>query len=385
MWPLQDENYWEAQEWPCAEEVRELGTRRDGYIAFDDWRLEKRVGRLVGDRGGVTGVYTYIHVKPRGDLLLINLHAFADGHNDLPSLIRTFYGNQIENNANFTFNESLPNHVDLPRLRRGGVGGTFWSVFVQCPESDTDSHGAEFGDDLYAESVHQTLQQIDLVKRLIKNFPNDLQLTTSSRCLSTCTRSRHYECGNEWRSHEKSPIFSMIGAEGLHQIGNSASTLRLYYELGVRYVTLTHGCNNKYADSATSPNGPRWGGLSEDGKKMIKEMNRLGMLVDLSHVSADVMRDVLQGPSASRAPVMFSHSSAYALCPHPRNVPDDVLHLVRKNRGVVMVNFYNGFVSCGPGKTPEDATLSMVADHIEYIGKLIGWENVGIGSDFDGT
>jgi membrane dipeptidase len=172
-------------------------------------------------------------------------------------------------------------------------------------------------------------------------------------------------------------IASILGVEGLHQIGNSASTLRLYHSLGARYVTLTHNCNNKYADSALPVNNTRWGGLSKDGKDLVKEMNRMGMIVDLSHTSHDTQLDAL---NSTRAPVMFSHSSAYALCPHPRNVKDDVLRKVQKNGGVVMVNFYPGFVTCND----KNATLEDVANHVEYIGRAIGWEHVGIGSDFDG-
>lgn len=170
-------------------------------------------------------------------------------------------------------------------------------------------------------------------------------------------------------------ISSLIGIEGLHQIGNSASILRLYHQLGVRYATLTHHCHNKYADSEAGK--PLHNGLSDEGVKIVREMNRMGMIVDLSHTSANTQRDAL---NVSLAPVIFSHSNAFSLCNHTRNVPDDVLQLVKENDGVVMVTFLPAYVT----NDPKDATLETVADHIEYIGNLIGYRHVGIGSDFDG-
>lgn len=169
----------------------------------------------------------------------------------------------------------------------------------------------------------------------------------------------------------------MLGAEGLHQIGNSASVLRMYHGLGVRYITLTHECHNRFADSA-SPAVPLHHGVSKAGTLIIREMNRIGMIVDLSHTSVETMRMALK---QSVAPVMFSHSSSFALCPHPRKVPDDVLHAVKANGGIVMVTFYREYTNC---RDPTKASMSDVADHIEYIGSLIGYEHVGIGSDFDG-
>ena len=199
-------------------------------------------------------------------------------------------------------------------------------------------------------------------------------------------------------------FISPIGIEGLHQIGNSYSNLRLFESLGARYVTLTHNCHNRFADAALITNSsgttieapPLWGGLSESGQVVIKEMNRIGMLVDLAHVSKDTMIDVLGGRpekcKGSVAPVIFSHSSAYSLCPHPRNVPDDVLEMVKSTDSVVMVNFSPDFISCVasnsstalPDLYPPNSTLHQVARHITYIGDLIGYDHVGIGSDFDG-
>jgi membrane dipeptidase len=168
----------------------------------------------------------------------------------------------------------------------------------------------------------------------------------------------------------------LMGAEGLHQIANSPSTLRLYHSLGVRYVTITHFCHNRYADSASQP--PYWHGLSKDGRAMIREMNRIGMIVDLAHTSPDTMRQTLE---TTDVPVLFSHASAYGVCPHPRNVPNDVLYKLKDNGGVIMITFVNNYINC---EDAEQASLSDVADHVEYVGKLIGYEHVGIGSDFDG-
>lgn len=200
-------------------------------------------------------------------------------------------------------------------------------------------------------------------------------------------------------------IISPLGIEGLHSIGNSLAHLRNFYKLGVSYATLTHNCHNKYADAALVEDSdgnsiigkPRWNGISPAGKDVVLEMNRLGLIIDLAHVSADTMRDVLGAGkddwSGTRAPVIFSHSSAYAVCPHPRNVPDDVLQLVKQTKSIVMVNFYPGFVSCTapdqpgelPKEDPDHGTLEHVADHIMHIGNLIGFDYVGLGSDFDGV
>lgn len=199
-------------------------------------------------------------------------------------------------------------------------------------------------------------------------------------------------------------LISPLGIEGLHQIGNSFSNLRLYHSLGVKYATLTWNCHNIFADAAlvrdssgqTVASHAYWGGLSEAGQVMINEMNRLGMLVDLSHVSKDTMLDVLGGRpekgNGSIAPVIFSHSSAYGLCPHPRNVQDDVLQLVKKTNSIVMVNFSPDFISCLPSGSetgipdfyPPNSTVRQVARHVTYIGDLIGYDHVGLGSDFDG-
>ena len=248
-------------------------------------------------------------------------------------------------------------------------------------------------------AIRATLEQIDLFKRLSSQYPKYFSLVT--------TESQARSAFNEER------FIALLAIEGLHQIGNSPSLLRLYYALGVRYATLTWNCHNAYADAAlvevaTSQDGktesvvatPLWGGISPAGQEMIAEMNRIGMIVDLSHVSANTMRHVLQGSqhgtsrwNGSLAPPIFSHSSAFAICPHPRNVPDDVLHMVKRRNSLVMVNFNPNFISCekndtDPSSLPtlyaQNATLQQVVKHITYIGDLIGYDHVGFGSDFDG-
>lgn len=236
-----------------------------------------------------------------------------------------------------------------------------------------------------------TFSQVDLIKRLTAKYSDKFspsELNSTSALAS-------------FKDHQQ--LVSPIGIEGLHQIGNSISNLRLYHSLGVRYATLSHNCHNAFADAALVVESgeliaapPYWGGLSKRGQLTVREMNRMGMLIDLAHVSKDTMLDVLggrpeKGPG-SVAPVIFSHSSAYALCPHPRNVPDDVLQLVKKTKSIVMVNFGPEFISCVPSGSKtgipdlykKNSTLHQVARHITYIGDLIGYDHVGLGSDFDG-
>ncbi|VBB75966.1 Putative dipeptidase 1 precursor [Podospora comata] len=315
-----------------------------------------------------------------------------DGHNDLAILLRAYYNNHIYDD-NFTkpFTKGgLTGHVDIPRLRAGMNGGAFWSVFWPCP-----SNGSDFSDSSYGSIVTSTLSQIDLLHRLSSSHSETFSPIINISSLSALAAFR-----------KNNQLISPLGIEGLHQIANSPSILRQYHSLGVRYATLTHNCPNKFADSAldTLPDDPRkvriappvHHGLSAPyGVDLIREMNRLGMIIDLSHTSVDTMLDVLGGnpdkTNGSRAPVMFSHSSAFAICPHPRNVPDRVLDLVRQNGGVVMVNFAPDFISCvegGEGELPifdgENATIEQVVRHVKYIGERIGWEHVGFGSDFDG-
>jgi membrane dipeptidase len=311
-----------------------------------------------------------------------------DGHNDLPWEIRESYdsGRRPLDLAADTSKLAHPLQTDLPRLRRGHVGAQFWSVWI--PNETKGPQG-----------VQTTLEQIDIVHRLAAQYPDRLEMA------STAADIRRIEKAGR--------TASLIGVEGGHQIGNSPAVLRQYYALGVRYMTLSHSLNNDFADSATDD--PVHGGLSPFGKAIVHEMNRLGMLVDISHVSAEVMRQAI---ALSKAPVIFSHSSARALMDHPRNVPDDVLRLLPANGGVVMVNFFPGFLSTDyrarsatrdseiarlknlyPGqpdrrKAAQEAwdgahpvppvPVSLVADHVEHVRDLAGIDHVGIGSDYDG-
>ncbi|CAM1508497.1 Fc.00g053450.m01.CDS01 [Cosmosporella sp. VM-42] len=314
---------------------------------------------------------------------ILSTTPLIDGHVDFPILLRVFYGNHIYYD-NFTkpFEQGeLPGHVDLKRLRDGQSGGAFWSLFAPCP-----SNGSDFADENYASSVQWTYDQIDLMTRLQVEYPHDFSPVVDS--------------SNALEAFKQGQLISPFGVEGLHQIGNRASNLRKYYDLGVRYATLTHNCHNKFADAAILENPsrkaePLWGGVSPLGRRLIDEMNRIGMFVDISHVSEDTMVDVLGGGSdwsGSQAPVIFSHSSAFSVCPHPRNVKDHVLQLVKERDSLVMVNIAPDFISCVdegnkngiPTPVPANATLAQVVNHILHIGNLIGFDHVGIGSDFDG-
>ncbi|KAL1304879.1 hypothetical protein AAFC00_003801 [Neodothiora populina] len=314
-------------------------------------------------------------------------HPLIDGHNDLMILLRFANRDHIytpEFKDKFE-NGGMLGHVDIPRLEAGRVGGSFWSAFVECP-----MNGSDFSDANYAPFVKATIEQIDLYHRLSALYPKYFTPAPNSQAAEQAFGSGR--------------LISPLGIEGLHQIGNSISTLRLYHSLGVRYATLTWNCHNIYADAAMTSNvkgetgvsTPLWHGVSPAGRLLIREMNRLGMLVDLSHVSVNTMRDVLgaghKAWNGSLAPPIFSHSSAYSICPHPRNVPDDVLHLVKERRGLVMVNFSPDFISCKPSNSSsgipdfvdETSTLHQVARHIMYIGDLIGYDHVGLGTDYDG-
>jgi membrane dipeptidase len=286
-----------------------------------------------------------------------------DGHNDYPWALRDLDPGKDFSKADIS--KPVPKlHTDIPRLRQGGVGGQFWSVYTP---------GTMMGQ----EAVRVTLEQIDVVHRMMKQWPETFAFAGSSADVE--------------RVMKAGKIASLIGMEGGHSIDNSLGTLRTFYSLGARYMTLTHNVNLRWADAAADK--PALGGLSKFGEEVIREMNRLGMLVDLSHVSPGTMEDALR---VSEAPVIFSHSSARALCNVPRNVPDNVLQMVTKNGGVVMVTFVPGFISqevatfdARPeaerkGLTPPRATLSQVADHIDHIRKVAGIDHVGIGGDFDG-
>lgn len=280
-----------------------------------------------------------------------------DGHNDLPWAIRQNEAAPLEVEA-YDLRGTVPGHTDLARLRAGGVGGQFWSVYIPC---DAVEEGA----------AKVQLEQIDIAQQLFRKYPEAFGEARSASDVE--------------REFGRGRIASIMGMEGGHAIENSLGALRAYYDAGVRYMTLTHGCNTDWADSGTDE--PAHGGLTAFGREVVREMNRMGMLVDLSHTSPETMHDALD---VAEAPVIYSHSSARAVTDHPRNVPDDVLRRLPENGGVVMVTFVPSFVSDavrtweGPSAQAPRATLADVADHIEHIREVAGIDHVGIGGDFDG-
>lgn len=366
--------------------------QRRRHFSFADW-VKVAFALLIVSYSLLSVGFSWSAQKPSsllysGAQKVLHNTPLIDGHVDLLILIRAIWGNHIYG-SNFTepFEEGgMLGQFDVPRARDGKMGGAFWSAFVPCP-----ADGFDFSDENYAHSVRATLEQIDLFNRLSQQYPKYFTLSRSAK-------------EAEHNFYKEGKLISPLAIEGLHQIGNSLSTLRLFHELGVRYSTLTWNCHNKYADAAVvSIDGefiaskPYWGGVSKAGRDLILEMNRLGMLVDLSHVSVDTMRDVLGGSAekgwnGSVAPPIFSHSSVKAICPHPRNVPDDILQLVKKRNALVMINFSPDFVSCQasnassgiPDFVEETNTIEHVVKHIMYIGELIGYDHVGLGSDFDG-
>jgi membrane dipeptidase len=309
-----------------------------------------------------------------------------DGHNDLPWALREDFKLSVEGLESGTDQRKPPLMTDMERMRRGRVGGQFWSVYIS---------GTILGD----VAIRTTIEQIDTAHRLIDAYPEHLEFAESADDMV--------------RIHRKRRIGSMLGVEGGNQIGGSMATLRQFYARGVRYMTLTHNQTTDWADAGTDE--PKHDGLSPFGIEVVKEMNRLGMLVDLSHVAPATMKDAI---TASRAPVIFSHSDAYALNPHPRNVPDDVLALLPQNGGVMMVTFVPAFLSpdvwaWSRERSAEEARLKSlfsfsktkveeglksweaahprppvqvgaVADHIEHVVKIAGHDHVGIGGDLDG-
>ena len=316
---------------------------------------------------------------------LLSRHILIDGHNDLPWAVREAK-KAPGDVAAYDLKVRATGQTDIPRLRAGGVGGVFWSVYVPGEAKEG--------------WARVQLEQIELARRIVARYPDTFALA-----LTADDAERAFKAGR---------IASFVGMEGGHVLENSLGALRAYYALGARYMTLTHNTTLAWADSATDP-PVRHGGLTKFGEEVVREMNRLGMLVDLSHVAPETMRAALR---VSAAPVIFSHSATRALCDVPRNVPDDVLALLPKNGGVVMVAFVTGFVSpeaakvlmpafqeynvraktlsreterdalwkeiSAPLKVPK-ATLAQVADHIEHVRRVAGADHVGLGSDYDGN
>lgn len=311
-----------------------------------------------------------------------------DGHNDLPWALRQGYGNDphaVDLATNLDASTAL--HTDIPRLRAGGVGGQFWSVYVPATLTPT-------------EAARETFEQIDTVRRIVAAHPDVFELATTADEVE--------------RIHAAGKIASLIGMEGGYSIDDSLGLLREFHQAGARYITLTHSKTTTWADSATD--APKWGGLSPFGEDVVREMNRIGMMVDLSHVSEETMIDAMR---VSEAPVIFSHSSARAVTAHPRNVPDSVLRAMADDGGVVMVTFVPGFISeavrswnadraaeaarllaLNPGDAgavtagtaawdaahPQPtAGLADVVAHIQHVREVAGIDHVGLGGDFDGV
>jgi membrane dipeptidase len=316
---------------------------------------------------------------------LLSESILIDGHNDLPWAIRTSK-TAARDVVAYDLRRRTTGQTDLPRLREGGVGGQFWSVYVP-------------GEEQPSEYARVQLEQIDIARRTIARYPDALGLALTADDVE--------------REFRRGRIASLLGMEGGHTLHNSLGALRSYYDLGVRYLTLTHNVTLDWADSAAEP--PRHGGLTRFGEEVVREMNRLGMLVDLSHTSEETMADALR---VSEAPVIFSHSSARAVCDVPRNVPDAILVQMPRNGGVVMVTFVAGFISQDFATEfaplwdeykrrtraiadaaerdrifddltsrfhPPTVTIAQVADHFDHIRKIAGVDHIGIGGDYDGN
>ncbi|MCF3184243.1 dipeptidase [Streptomyces polychromogenes] len=317
---------------------------------------------------------------------LLTEHPVVDGHNDLPWALRQQVRYDL-GRRDIAGDQSAHLHTDIPRLRAGGVGAQFWSVYVR----------SDFAGD---EAVSATLEQIDAVEQLIARYPRALVRALTADDMEAARADGR--------------IASLMGAEGGHSINNSLATLRALHQLGVRYMTLTHNDTIDWADSATD--APRHGGLADFGREVVREMNRIGMLVDLSHVAETTMRDAI---AVSAAPVIFSHSSARAVCDHPRNVPDEVLAQLPANGGVAMATFVPKFIlpaavewtlaadenlrahgfhhldttpeamalhrAFEAGRPRPVATAATVADHLDHMREVAGVDHIGIGGDFDGT
>jgi membrane dipeptidase len=319
---------------------------------------------------------------------LLSAHPLVDGHNDWVWQLRKYYGEKwwsLDLEADAT-KFTPPLHTDIPRLREGSVAGQFWAAWI--PPKLTGP-----------AAIQATLEQIDIVHGIAQRYPEHFEIATTS--------------ADVHRIRASGKIASLIGIEGGHQIGNSLAALRQYFALGARYMTLTHVAHTDWADCANL--APKHNGLTEFGLSVVDEMNRLGMLIDLAHVSADVMHMAID---RSKAPVIFSHSGVRALVDHPRNVADDVLAKLPDNGGVVMVIFYPVYLSqdrfnweaarigeearlaelyCGQpdrvavalehwltSKPEPQTSVKDVADHIEHVARIAGYDHVGFGSDFDG-
>lgn len=291
---------------------------------------------------------------------LLDNNLLIDGHNDIPHMIRKNFKNRFQK---FDFNDMKKDlekgaisHTDLARIKEGKLSAQFWVSYANCDSNAKD-----------AARLH--LEQVDTIKRLVESYPNEMVFVTSSSELKAAFRQKK--------------IASMIGLESGHAIDSSLAMLRIFYYLGTRYMTLTHNCDVPWATNNLVDkyeNASSLGGLTKFGRTVIQEMNRLGMMVDLSHVSYATMIDAL---NETKAPVIFSHSSVFSICNHTRNVRDDVLLKLKENKGIVMINFANGFVNCNSTNSKTD--VENVAEHFTYVKNLIGVDYLGIGADYDGV